>query len=124
MTEQEMVIIGNEKLTIPVSNTYDSGVKITIGFAADKSCRIELIWDDNRKSDDVTDKCKKIEIADHESYRRLKREYAFTIGKDVFWGLMRKYSSNRDKELQLVRIAADTLNIPFGYEVVKETSQR
>lgn len=120
--QRKMVIIGNERLKIPVSNTYDSGVSIQIQFDGKDKCRILLMFNSEYK--DVTEDCKLIQVLDHESYRRLKREYAFTIGKDVYWSILRRYSDNKDRELQLIRVAADMLNIELEYNTVKETGQK
>lgn len=122
MIERKMVIVGNERLKIPVSNTYDSGVSIQIQFDGKEKCRILLMFDSEYK--DVTEDCKLIQVLDHESYRRLKREYAFTIGKDVYWGMMRRYTQQKEKETQLIRTAADMLNIKYEYNVVRETGQK
>lgn len=122
MIERKMVIVGNERLKIPVSNTYDSGVSIQIQFDGKEKCRILLMFDSEYK--DVTEDCKLIQVLDHESYRRLKREYAFTIGKDVYWGMMRRYTQQKEKETQLIRTAADMLNIQYEYDTVKETGQK
>lgn len=122
MIERKMVIVGNERLKIPVSNTYDSGVSIQIQFDSKEKCRILLMFDSEYK--DVTEDCKLIQVLDHESYRRLKREYAFTIGKDVYWGMMRRYTQQKEKETRLIRTAADMLNIRYEYDTVKETGQK
>lgn len=120
--QRKMVIIGNEMLKIPVSNTFDSGISIKIQFTAKDKCSIMLCTDG--ESIDITKDCKLIQILDHEGYRRLKREYAFTIGKDVYWSILRRYSDNKDRELQLIRIAADMLDIELEYDTVKETGQK
>lgn len=117
--QRKMVIIGNEMLKIPVSNTFDSGISIVIQFTAKDKCSILLCTEE--QSIDITKDCKLIQVLDHEGYRRLKREYAFTIGKDVYWGILRRYSDSKDRELQLIRIAADMLNIRYEYDSVKET---
>lgn len=122
MTERKMVIVGNEKLKIPVSNTYDPGISIQIQFDGKEKCRILLMFDSEYK--DVTEDCKLIQILDHECYRRLKREYAFTIGKDVYWSILRRYSDSKNRELQLIRVAADMLDIKLEYDTVKETGQK
>lgn len=122
MIERKMVIIGNEVLEIPVSNTFDSGISIKIQFTAKDKCSIMLCM--NGESIDVTEDCKHIQVLDHEMYRRLKREYAFTIGKDVYWGMMRRYTNTQEKETRLIRTAADMLNIQYEYDKVKETGQK
>lgn len=122
MIERKMVIVGNERLEIPVSNTYDSGVSIRIQFDGKEKCRILLMFDSECR--DVTEDCKLIQIMDHECYRRLKREYAFTIGKDVYWSILRRYSDSKDRELKLIRVAADMLDIELEYDTVKETGQK
>lgn len=121
MIERKMVIVGNEMLEIPVSNTFDSGISIKIQFTAKDKCSIMVCM--NGESIDVTKDCKLIQVLDHEMYRRLKREYAFTIGKDVYWGMMRRYTNMQEKETQLIRTAADMLNIRYEYEKVKETTR-
>lgn len=120
--QRKMVIVGNEMLKIPVSNTFDSGISIKIQFTAKDKCSIILCM--NEESIDVTKDCKLIQVLDHESYRRLRREYAFTIGKDVYWGMMRRYTQQKEKETQLIRTAADMLNIKYEYNVVRETGQK
>lgn len=120
--QRKMVIIGNETLEIPVSNTFDSGISIVIQFTAKDKCSIMLSM--NGESIDVTKDCKLIQVLDHECYRRLKREYAFTIGKDVYWGMMRRYTQQKEREKQLIRTAADMLNIQYEYDKVNEKGQK
>lgn len=122
MIEKKMVIVGNERLDIPVTNTYDSGVMVQIRFDGKDNCKIVLTTD-SQTTIDITKDCKKIQILDHENYRRTKREYAFTVGKDVYWGIMARYQG-QDKEKQFIQIAADMLNIPLEYESIKETGQK